>query len=117
MHGIALNRQLGLGFADSYPLPIHRGRVCTRMESALASLKVTDEVVRIDTAVTELVSYRLARQHKAVGLPSPKNLPRHCLEVISPFLWAGLCGADQCACTALHPSKVATSSLRANHAE
>ena len=36
MHSIALNRQLGVGFADTHPLPIHRGRVCTRMESALA---------------------------------------------------------------------------------
>jgi hypothetical protein len=36
MHGIALNRELGVGCADTYTLPVHRSRVCTSMESALA---------------------------------------------------------------------------------
>ena len=36
MHGIALNREWGVGFADTYTLPIRRNRVWTSMESALA---------------------------------------------------------------------------------
>ena len=109
MHGVALNRQLGVGFADTHPLPIHRGRVCTRVEIRIGSVKATDEGCRIDTAVPEFVSCSLACQRNAVGSPKPMwrlfsvSSGRACAADLSPAVFS--------------LTKVATSSLIGSHAE